>query len=250
MTQSATRPVVRPSRGAALRIASAALLAGVLAGLGHAAAQEGGITVVATGAAFGPPDQAHVDVGFTTTDEDVADALEAADEAIRAVQAAIAAVGVAERDVRTTTFAVWREERFEERAATPAVVYRVTHHLRVTVRDVDAVGRLLVAATDAGANYVGGVTFTVQDARELEATARSNAFDAAREKAEQLARLAGVTLGAPVSIVEVELGGVVPFGGARTAPMLVESMADAPVAGGELAVEVRVEVRFAVADGD
>jgi uncharacterized protein len=237
---------MHPRTHGILLASTTVLLAAVLSAGGVVRAQDGGISVAATGVAYGPPDLAYLDVGFTTTDADVASALRAAEDAIAAVQQALAEMGVEDRDVRTTTFSVWREERYDDRGtAAPTVVYRVTHHLRVTVREVDAVGRLLVASTEAGANYVGGVVFTVQDARELAASARRSAFSAARAKAEQLAELAGVALGSPTSIVEVEVGGpVVPFATARAAPMALE--ADAAVTSGELAVEVRLEIVFEV----
>jgi uncharacterized protein len=210
---------------------------------GYALAGE--IAVTASGVAHGPPDMATLDVGYTTTDADVAAALAEADAAITAVRAALEAGGVDPLDVRTTTFSVWREERFEDRQGPTVVVYRVTHHLQVTVREVEAVGVLLVAATEAGANYVGGIEFSVQDARELQAAARREAFEAALVKARQLADLAGLTLGDVVNVVEAAPGApVMPFA-ERSALTLGD--AGAPVTGGRLAVEVRLEVVFAAA---
>ncbi len=225
----------RPSRSALVAcVLTLALLAG------HALAGE--IAVSAHGVAHGAPDMATLDVGFTTTEADVAEGLAQADAAIAAVRAALTAEGVDPADVRTTVFSVWREERFEDRQRPAAIVYRVTHHLQVTVRDVDAVGRLLVAATEAGANHVGGIHYTIAAAGELEAEARREAFAAAREKAEHLAELAGLTLGRAHHIAEGVLGGpIVPM--ERTFA-LADGRGGAPVAAGQLAVEVWLEVRF------
>jgi uncharacterized protein len=202
----------------------------------------GEIAVSAHGVAYGAPDRATLDVGFTTTEADVAEGLAQADAAIRAVRAALEAHGVDPLDVRTTVFSVWREERFEDRQGPTSIVYRVTHHLQVTVRDVDAVGRLLEAATSAGANHVGGVYYEVADAGELEAEARREAFAAARAKAEQIALLAGLTLGRAHFVAEGVVGG--PTVSLERSFAMADGRGGAPVAAGQLGVEVWLEVRF------
>jgi uncharacterized protein len=217
-----------------------ALIVVALLSLLPSLALAGEIAVRASAVAYGAPDMATLEVGFTTTDEDVSAGLARADAAIAAVRAALEARGVEERDVRTTTFAIWREERYGVREGPEpvAVAYRVTHHLQVTVRDVGAVGAIIVAATEAGANHVGGIHFRVQDPREWEAAARRDAFAAARDKATQLAALAGLTLGDPTQIVEH---------GGLSAPVVQErAMFDAasPVAPGMLAFEIVLEVSF------
>jgi uncharacterized protein len=214
-------------------LASTPLLAGL--------ALAGEIAVTASGVAHGAPDMATIDVGFSTTEADVAEALAQADAVILAVRGALEARAVDPADIRTITFTVWREERFEDRQQPGTVVYRVTHHLQVTVRDVDEVGALLVAATDAGANHVGGIQFAVQDQSELKAAARRDAYASAFDKAEQLAELAGLTLGDPISVIEATAGEP------PVRPLMERSLlADtgAPVAPGQLAVEVWLEVRF------
>lgn len=236
-----SRTVAAVARPGPFERAGAALALLALLSLLAGAARAGEIAVSASGVAYGPPDMASLDVGFTTAEEDVGEALDAADAAIRSVRAALANRGIDDRDVRTTVFTVWREERFDDRQTSPSVVYRVTHHLQVTVRDVESVGEVLVAATDAGANHVGGIRFSVLDARELEATARTRAFEAALDKARQLARLAGVELGPPTAVVESGPGA--PIGLVERSAVAL-SDAGAPVEAGQLAVEVRLEVRF------
>lgn len=225
----------RPARSA---LVACALTLALLAGQSLA----GEIAVSAHGVAHGAPDMATLDVGFTTTDADVAEGLAQADAAILALRAALEAHGVDPLDVRTTVFSVWREERFEDRQAPTTIVYRVTHHLQVTVRDVDAVGRLLVAAVSAGANHVGGVHYQVADAGELEAEARREAFAAARAKGEHLAELAGLTLGRARYVAEGVVRG--PIVGLERSFAMADGRGGAPLAAGQLAVEVFLEVRF------
>jgi uncharacterized protein len=208
---------------------------------GVPASESGTLAVSATGVAYGVPDVASLDVGFSTVAEDVPGALADADAVIVAIRAALLAHGVAERDVRTSTFAVWGEQRWDDNGGPVTVGYRVTHQLNVTVRDVEAVGAVLAATVAAGANQIGGIHFAVDDRRALESEARRGAFEAARAKAQELAGLAGLTLGDVISIVEVPLGGLIGIpegmGGAA------RDMAS-PVATGQLGVEVRLDIRF------
>ena len=74
--------------------------------------------------------------------------------------------------------------------------------MTVTVRDVNAVGDVVGAATNAGATNVQGISFRVDDPSEAEAEARSAAVADARAKADQLAADAGVAIVGVRSITE------------------------------------------------
>jgi uncharacterized protein len=228
-----------PRWGCARRWWLASMVTVLLAGVALA----GEISVSGSGVVWAEPDQAQLQVGWTGTQPEVGEALDEANARIEAVRAALAAAGVDPQDVRTTVFTVWRDERWDGGAEPRLLGYRVSHQLQVRVRDVAAAGRLIAAAVDAGANTVGGVTFSVAETTELERGAREAAYRAARQRAEELASLAGLTLGAPTSIEEVSRG----------APVAVERAvatldAIAPVTGGLLAVEVTLRVTFATSE--
>jgi uncharacterized protein len=203
----------------------------------------GEIVVGATGIAYGTPDLAVIELGHQTSDPDVGTALARADAAIRAVRNALDELGVDPLDVRTTSYTVWREEHWTDRGQPAEPVFRVTHLLEVVVRDVERVGAVIVATTAAGANQIGGLSYTAQDPRALEERARRLAFEAAHAKARQLADLAGAALGPALHIVEAAGAPLVPV--AERAAMAFADAA-APVTGGRLAVEVRLEIRFAL----
>lgn len=262
-----SRPPRRRARSALWPIALLTFLcaAGALAQPAVAATDaDAGIRVQGHGTAFGSPDLAEVVLGVEVADADVAAALAEADARMTAVREAALAAGVAERDIRTTVFNVWREERFPEPETGPApepgaaseaaseaasgpaspppatVRFRVVHLYSLTLRQTDALAALLSGAVEAGANTVSGITFAIADPAELERRAREAAMADARERAGQLAALAGVTLGRPLAIAEV--------GSGAPEPMFREmAMAQsAPVAPGQLSVSVAVDVRYAV----
>jgi uncharacterized protein len=211
-------------------------LASPFAGLALAAE----ITVDGTGVVWTDPDQVRLELGYTGVEAEVGTAVTQGDAAVAAIHAALAALGIDPLDVRTTGYAIWREERWDETGDPRLVGYRVHHGLQVLLRDVGLLGPVIAAATDAGANQIGGITFTVADSRALESEARAAAFAAARARAGELADLAGTVLGHVTSVEEITRSPLYPTGYAMDG-----RGGETSVAPGRYAVEVVVRVTFA-----
>lgn len=125
----------------------------------------------------------------------------------------------------------------------PRYVYRVSNMLHVTVRQIDKVGDVLSRAVEAGANQAWGVSFDIDDPKPLAAKARAEAVSDARAQATELAKLAGVRLGRVLSVVDEE-GAPSPM---PRAPMMAKAeMSRVPIEAGQLAVQHRVRVVFAI----
>jgi uncharacterized protein YggE len=124
----------------------------------------------------------------------------------------------------------------------PAGFYSATNNVEVTIRNLNLAGKVLSAATNAGANQLYGVRFEIEDASPLQAEARKKAVEDAHARAERLAQLAGVKLGPAVSISEVDGGGSGPV------PMFAMAKMDsaAPVERGELTVTSTVQIVYAL----
>jgi uncharacterized protein YggE len=95
--------------------------------------------------------------------------------------------------------------------------YTALNNVDVQVRDLDQLGTLLDAAVAAGANTISGIRFVASDDLALTEQARAAAMDDARQKAEQLASLAGASLGPVISLSEGAAGPTPIFGGDTTA---------------------------------
>lgn len=212
------------------------------------------ITVTGTGAAFGEPDIAYFEAGIDVVSENIADATAQSSATIQAITDALIAAGVDTLDIRTAGFNIYREDRMPSMAASssdPAdsqvvAVYHVNNILSVTVRDVSRLGELLNLAITSGANMINTVQYSFSDPAVYEAQARETAMADARTRAEQLAQLAGVQLGEVVSVVE---GGNVslPMFSADFSARAVGGGGNIPVSGGSLAVNVSLQVVFAIA---
>ena len=154
--------------------------------------QTTGISVTGSGTVYGEPDLALLELGVDVTDEHVSAASDEADRTVRAVIAALSAAGVAEKDIRTASYNVWREDRYDSNNAPTIPLYHVSNTLNITVRDVSKVGDLLAASLEAGANTVNNVQYTFANPDVLARQARELAMQDALAKAQQLADLAGV----------------------------------------------------------
>lgn len=231
-------------RRALVGLASLVVLTIPAVGLSQApvpSAELGGITVNGAGAAYGSPDTAIVDLGVSIFNADVSAAMTEADELMVAIHEALIDAGVDESDIRTAGLSLWREDQRDNAGNPVGGRYQVWHNYNVTVRDVDSVGDVISAAVAAGANNIGGVQFTIADPSELEREAREIAMADALARADHLAQITGVTLGAPTSITE-GYGGYMPT--VRQATMY-DGMGSG-IATGELAITVNVTVTYGV----
>jgi len=157
------------------------------------------ITVTGTGAVTRVPDVARVSVGVSVTKASVKGARDSAGKSMRAVIAAIKALGIDEKDIKTTSIDLSPQY---SNTGTKITGYRMSEQLQVTVRDLDKAGDVVDTATANGATEVNGLWFEVGDPASALDEARASAIAQARTSAQKMASAAGVSLGGVVSISE------------------------------------------------
>jgi uncharacterized protein YggE len=209
-------------------------------------ARSGGITVIGRGEAFGQPDEAYVNVGVETFAEAVSDATTQNEATIRSIVSTLQEKGIAAEDIQTSNYSLWAEQYYGERGPEGIVGYRVSNQVSVVIRDIEKVGDVLTAVTEAGANSIYGVSFLVADPAALQAEAREKAIADAQERAASLAQLSNVTLGPILSVSEVSApsSSVQGLGGGAE-----RAVAEAPgtsISPGQLSYHVQVEMMFAI----
>lgn len=205
------------------------------------------VDVIGTGTASAAPDVVVVDARVQVGAADVSAALAGAASRVSAALQAAADHGVADADRCTTGMGVTTRWDRDGRSVTG---YTAHHTLRLVVRERDRTGDLLAALAGAAGDALGvdGVSLEVADRGPLLVAAREAAFADARATAEQLAALAGRSLG-PVLRVTDRPAGPGPQPRAMRA-MAAESLdGGMPVAAGESAVTVAVAVRFGLGPG-
>jgi uncharacterized protein YggE len=217
----------------------------VPSGAAPVANANGGITVIGQGEAFGSPDHAQIQAGVETFADTVSAATSQNEATIQAIMAALGEMEIPEDAIQTSNYSLWAEQVYGDRGPEGIAGYRVSNLVTIKIDSIDRVGDVIAAVTEAGANNIHGVSFSVADPAALEAEARESAIANARAKATSLADLSNVTLGEVVAISEV-IGSPTPLlrgmgGGAA------ETAAAAPsISPGELSVQVQVQVSFAI----
>lgn len=201
------------------------------------------VEVLGTGHASAVPDAVVIDVRIHCEAESVAEALDDAATRTDAALRAAADHGILDSDRRTTGLGVGT--RWDHQGAGAIVGHTAHQTLRLTVRDRRRTGAVLQAlAGSAGdALAVDAVSLEVTDSAPLLQRARAAAFEDARARATQYARLAERELGGVLRITE----GSTEHGPAPR--MLAAAQAEAaqgmPVEPGESSVTATVVVRFA-----
>ncbi|MCU0301516.1 MAG: SIMPL domain-containing protein [Candidatus Nanopelagicales bacterium] len=183
---------------------------------------ERGIWVTGSGTASGPRDECRLTVGAEVRRATAEAALAASGEALDRMRDVLLGAGLTEADLATS--AVSLTPVYEQY---PTVAgFQASVHLTARTRELAGVGALLSALVVAGgeAARIQEVAFRHSDASALLVQARDAAWADALARAEQLAALAGGSLGAVLSVDETV--------GAARPPMPVRMAAAAAEAGG------------------
>lgn len=240
-----------------LRMGGPVALAAIIA-LGvpaHAPAQQQAdgtrsISVVGEGEARGTPDQAQVSVGVQTSATTVVDAAGENQAVVERIMKALEEHEIDEEHIQTANYSIWPEQSHDPRQSSSMRItgYRVSNMVNVTVDDIDKVSEVLAAVTNAGANSVHGINFTVEDPAGLEQRAREAAMADARSRAEALAELAGVELGDVLTLsTSTSPGYPVPMMAGRSMEMADAAAAPPPgISPGQQSVNVQIHATFAI----
>jgi uncharacterized protein YggE len=113
---------------------------------------------------------------------------------------AVKKLGVDEKDVVTDRYVI--EPIYETYDSLTIKGYRIYNLIAITLRDLDAVNDVIIAALGAGANQVVDVEFYLSNLRKYRDQARELAMIAASEKAQDLAAAAGAKTDCVLSISE------------------------------------------------
>ena len=212
------------------------------------AAQDTNIRVVGIGEALGQPDEAQVTVGVETFAREVTEATTDNEATIEDILTALEEAGIAADDIQTSNYSLWAEQKYGENGPEGIAGYRVSNQVSVVIRDIKMVGDILATVISAGANSIYGVQFSVADPAALEDEAREEALEDARQRAESLAQLSGLTLGKIVAVEEI--AGQYPEyargGGGLGGGALDE--ASTSISPGQLSYRSQVQVTFNIAE--
>lgn len=214
----------------------------------NATSQPRTIHVSGTGKASAVPDKADltlsVEIQAKTAEAARARAAEVMDALIKAVKRE----GVADKDIQTRSLSLY--PTYSPDIANKITGYQLANQVSVSIRDIDKTGDIVDVAVKAGGNAtrVQGINFSLDDANAALTEAREKAYANAKSKADQYAKLAGVSLGAPLHISE---GGTnapppLPYAEMRMMKAGMADSASTPIQAGEQEISLSVDVVFGI----
>jgi uncharacterized protein len=199
-----------------------------------------GITVVGTGSASAVPDEAEWSFGVRAEAETAAGAMNQAATVSKRVVDALKNAGIKGEDLRTESISLYPQQDDMGRSI---IGYSASSTVHATMK-ISKAGQIIDRVVAAGANEIYGPNLRVSNSDEQYTQAVDEAFDDARARAEAVAAKAGLTLGAPVAIVEGGGSGMpIPYYGRALADEAAGGMEIEP---GQQDIQASLTVTFAI----
>lgn len=157
------------------------------------------IAVVGEGKVFAEPDVFLLSLSVSTTKPTTAEAQQTTQALADTLVSLSKTAGVAEKDIQTTEMSIYPE--YDYMTSTNKVIwYRSTHGMLLKVRDLKQVDTIISQVTFDNSIQITSMGYDIDDKTDLYSEARKLWFAKAKQKAEELASLAGVSLSTPLSI--------------------------------------------------
>lgn len=213
------------------------------------------LTVTAQGSSTRTPDMAGYSAGVTTQGATASEALSANSAQMNRVIAALKQAGIADKDIQTSNLnlnPIYAQPKrlpdgSYEDGQQRIIGYQATNTVSVRHRKVEGMGKVIDALVKAGANQVNGPNFMLAEPDAAQDEARVEAMKNARARADLYAKAAGLRVARIVSISESGGYTPMPVMYMRKEAMDVAAAPPAPVAAGELEMNVNVTVQFELA---
>ena len=157
------------------------------------------IKVIGRAKAACPPDSITVSLTLEAADRDYQKTLDTAAEKLEKLQKAAAEAGFEKKELKTSSFNVAEEYEYVQPGMNGSnrqfIGYRCSHRLSIELgMDMERLGKALAALSECEANSEFHISFWVKDAEPLKNQLLAQAVRDAAEKAEILAKAAGVKL--------------------------------------------------------
>lgn len=196
------------------------------------------------------PDKAEISLSIETLNLSAqvsqADNATIADATINALKAA----GIPASQIKTTGYSVYEDyewDRFTEKSK--SIGYRTVNTIQVTLYDTTKAGQVVDIAVESGVTRVGGISFGLTEAKEMEVrkTALKEASETARAKADSIALGLGINVSKVSSVSESSFYYYPNYKSYDTmASGAMEQAPETPIVAGDVQVSASVSVVFEV----
>lgn len=190
------------------------------------------------------PDRAEIDFGVVTQAQTAREAAEINAGKVDAVTGALRELLDTEAALETTRYVIHPNYQHSRAGEATITSYTASNTIRVSKIDVGLPGRLIDAATAAGANSVDRLHFTVEDEETEKLFALGDAARQARRKAGALAEALGLSIIGVSSVHEGTPSVVRPY--AAAAMRQAEAAPVTPIEPGDVEIRATVTLRVLV----
>lgn len=191
------------------------------------------------------PDRANIQISVQTRGVTAAAAAAENARKQKGVMDALRALGVDAKDIATSGYNVYPEQRYEPNKEPVIVGYNVINTLAVELKSISMVGPAIDAALDKGANMINSLQFFASNTEAARQEAIAMAVRKARSDADAAAKAAG---GSITGVLEITVGSYyapVPRPmELRVKGAIASQAADTPISAGDQTVAVDVTTRW------
>jgi len=191
------------------------------------------------------PDRVQIDIGvMTRAPQSLAAASQNASR-LNAVLASLRKAVCPGTDIRTISYTLSPDYQYHPNGGEPTLLgYTATNVVRITLDELPKIGTVIDAATQAGANRVQDIQFTLRDSQAVRAQALREAAITARGEADTLAAALGLKVVRILSVEETTQG-IMPVRNAML--VMAEARAPTPIQPGTIDVNANVTLTVEVA---
>lgn len=217
------------------------------------------ISVNGKGEAVSIPDIATFSFAVNETAKTVKEAQEKATMKIDAALKAVKAGGVAEKDIKTSSYSINPHYEYNQgicnqygcpNGKNVLTGYDVNQTIEVKIRDLAKAGELFDSIGKAGIQTVNGLQFAIDDLDSVKAIAREEAIANAKEKAQKIAKDLGVKLVKITSFYDSSDEQVYPYAREMSAMggdiMNIKAASAPEIPVGEQKVTARVSISYEI----
>jgi uncharacterized protein YggE len=181
--------------------------------VGHNPDVTNAITVDGTADVVTIPDVAIFSFTVSETAPTVAAAQTKATEKVNSALKAVRAAGIEDKDISTISYNIGPHYEYQEAFCAGSGIpcrpgksvlngYEVSQGIQVKVRDLTKAGSIFTSIGSLNVQNVNGLDFSIDNPEKVKAQARALAIEAAQNKAKELAKHLGVSLGKITSFSE------------------------------------------------
>lgn len=190
------------------------------------------------------PDIAYINIGVNTENDDPSAAQKINKTKMDKIIKALKDEGLTDEELKTLNYSIQKSYNYPNEGEREEY-YVVSNTLKITIHDLSAIGRIIDVASDAGANNINNIEFSVKDDSEYYNEALKLAMESAKEKAESIMSTFDVTPNNPKSVVEISSN----EGITRTSEVMMEGKgaydsAETPIQSGDISINAKVRVIY------